>query len=202
MSVCGRPVLALALCAAVGASSGLAAAAPQVKPACHLVTDDSGDTGALTEQPGLDVISADIASDAKHITAVIRLAGPPGGGNPEAVNGAQYKFRFTPAGADHAQYLGAFVPFVGEPIYFTGETQGNRSRTDDTFVTGSIKGNVVTITAPVAAFRRVAIAPGTKLRHLAVETTAQTGLVIFVVDEAETRRTYLTGSRSCVKPGG
>jgi hypothetical protein len=60
-----------------------AVAAPKVAPACNTITDPAGDTFAVRSQDAegaygpqddsLDVISGDLASDGKVVTAVIRI---------------------------------------------------------------------------------------------------------------------------------
>jgi hypothetical protein len=200
-----RPILAVAACAALAAATGVATAAP--KPVCNVVTDPKGDAAIVTQQDGLDVVSGDIASNAKTITAVIRLGGAPGGGNPQAIGGTRYYFEFTPTGATRAQYLYASVPFLGEPTFHTGEITVETGRssfsTDPTPVTGSIKGNLITISAPMAAFSRASLKPKKKLGTLTVETFALAsaggrGLLI-AVDEA-LGKTYVAGTPSCLKP--
>ena len=205
MKLSTRPVLAGAFCVALVAGSGLAAAAPG--PACNLVTDPAGDAEIVTAQPGLDVVTADIASNAKTVTAVIRLAGPPGGGNPQAIGGTRYYFEFLPTGATKSQYLFASVPFLGEPTFHTGEITVETGRSsfsaDPEPVKGAIKGNEITISAPMAAFKRANLKPGKKLGTLAVETFALAsaggrGLLI-AVDDAAGSKTYHAGTPSCLK---
>ena len=206
MKISRRPALALALCATVVAGGGAAVAAPKAKPVCNLVTDETGDASIVTGQKSLDVVSADLASDAKNLTAVIRLDGAPGGANPQALGGTRYYFEFTAPGSDNPQYLYASIPFAGEPIYRTGEvttTETNRSFSSDPVdesVKGSIKGNVLTMTAPLKAFSRVKLAPGAKLAAPTVETFAVAGVLLVSVDDA-TGKAYTAGTPSCVKPG-
>lgn len=73
------PVLAL-----VAVSAPFAQAAPKAKPVCNTITDAKGDTFAVRvqdgvgaygpQEDGLDIVSADLASDGKVVTAVVRLA--------------------------------------------------------------------------------------------------------------------------------
>lgn len=72
------------LLACVAGVVPVADAAPKPKPACQIITDAKGDTFATRAQDGqgvfgpqenaLDIVSADLASDGKVLTAVIRLA--------------------------------------------------------------------------------------------------------------------------------
>ena len=77
--------LALVPLVAVGALiAPMAEAAPKAKPSCMTITDPKGDTFAIRSQDAqgaygpqedaLDITSADLASDGKVVTAVIRLA--------------------------------------------------------------------------------------------------------------------------------
>lgn len=188
------------------AAAGVANAAPKAKPSCNLVTDDKGDAAIVSGQPSLDIISGDIATNAKSLTVSIRLDGQPAGGNPEAAGGTRYYFEFTAPGSDNPQYLYAAVPFVGDPTFRTGEvttTSTNRSFSSDPVdpgVVGSIKGNVLTMSAPVSAFSRVKVKPGAKLGGLTVETFGVAGVLLISVDDA-TGKAYVAGTPSCLTPG-
>ena len=199
-----RPVLAATL--AVGlAVAGSAVAAPKAAPVCKLVKDSKGDAAILRDQPSLDIVSADLASDAKSVTAVLRLDGAPSGANPEAAGGTRYYMEFNLPGSPKAQYLAAFVPFAGSPTFRTGEITTEEARrsfsTDPEPAKGAIRGNEVTITAPVSTFAaRGKVAPGTKLTGLTAETFAVVGVLLVSVDDA-TGKSYTAGTPSCVKPG-
>lgn len=62
----------------------VAEAAPKPKPACQAITDDKGDTFAIRgqdslgafgpQEDALDIVSADLASNGKVVTAVVRVA--------------------------------------------------------------------------------------------------------------------------------
>lgn len=200
-----RSVMAAGVVGAL-ALAGTAVAAPaKPAPVCNLVKDGKGDAEIVSSQKSLDIVSGDLAADAKTITAVMRLDGTPSGANPEAVGGTRYYFSFTVPGTPDAQYLSAIVPFVGEPSFRSGQivTDGTRSTyTNDTeSVEGSIKGSVLTITAPVSAFsERAKIKPGTKLSGLTAATFAVVGVLLVPVDDAS-GKTYTVGTPSCVKPG-
>ena len=199
-----RSALALALLPALLAA-GAATAAPKAAPVCNLVKDAKGDASIVGDQPALDVVTGDLASNAKSITAVMRLDGAPAGANPEAAGGTRYYFSFSLPGLADAQYLGALVPFVGEPSFVTGQIVDDGTRrtfTNDTEpVTGSIKGNVLTITAPLSAFaERGKLTPGTKISGLTAETFAVVGVLLVAVDDAS-GKSYVAGTPSCVKPG-
>ncbi len=206
-----RPALCLALAASVVASGAANAAAkkPAPKPVCNLITDDAGDAGVVTGQDGMDILSADVASNAKIVTAVIRLKAAPKQSNPEAPGGTIYYLKFLAPGSDNPQYFTASVPFSGAITYATGEvttTGGQHVSNDDAAgsAVGSIKGSILTITAPVNGFSRVSLKPGQKLSELTAEVrvligAAGTGSLV-LADDAAGVKPYVAGALSCVKP--
>ena len=77
--------LALVPLVALGALvAPMAEAAPKAKPSCMTITDPKGDTFAIRfqdaqgaygpQEDALDVVSGDLASDGKTVTAVVRIA--------------------------------------------------------------------------------------------------------------------------------
>jgi hypothetical protein len=200
-----RTVLAASMAAAVALAGGAVAAPAKAAPVCNLVKDGKGDAEIVSAQPSLDIVTGDLASDGKSISAVMRLDGPPGGANPQAAGGTRYYFSFSLPKVADAQYLAAFVPFAGEPTFTTGQIVADGTRrtfTNDAGgeVKGKIAGNEITITAPVDAFEeRGAITRGTKLTSLTAETFAVVGLLLVGVDEAA-GKSYVAGTPSCVKP--
>lgn len=200
-----RTVLAASMAGAVALAGGAVAAPAKAKPVCNLVKDGKGDAKILSAQPALDIVSGDLASDGKSITAVMRLDGTPGGANPEAAGGTRYYFSFSLPKVADAQYLAALVPFAGTPSFTTGQIVADGTRrtftNDAAPASGSIKGNELTITAPIDAFeQRGTLKPGTKLSALTAETFAVVGLLLVSVDDAA-GKSYVAGTPSCVKPG-
>lgn len=197
-----RAAVAGSLALAVAAAGGAVAAPP--KPNCNLVKDAKGDAEIVSSQPGMDIVSGDIATGAKNLSAVIRLDGAPSGGNPQAAGGSRYYFLFSVPGTDDLQYVSAVVPFVGAPTFRTGQavtsSTGTTTYTNDPeTVTGEIKGNEISISAPLSAFAsRAKIKPGTKLGALTVETFALVGVLLVSVDEA-VGKSYVAGAHSCIK---
>ena len=204
-----RPVLALGVCAALAAATGVAGAAAPAKPVCNLIADAKGDSGPVTNTDDVDIVSGDIASNAKTITAVLRLAGDPSSLNPLAPGGKAYYVSFLAPGSDQPQFLSASIDPTGAVTYETGYTEdvngvGNQTPDPDA-VSGSIKGNVITITAPVSAFSsRVNVKPGKKLTGLSADVFALIGVAgtgLLANADNATGTTYVTGAPSCVKPG-
>jgi hypothetical protein len=190
--------------------AGQAVAAPKAKPVCNLVTDEKGDGGVASSSDGMDIVSADIASNAKAVTAVIRLAGDPSGFDPQAPGGKNYYLTFTAPGSDQPQFLSAEFDPVAGASYHSGYEEdvngvGNRTSDDDPVV-GSVKGSVITITAPLSAFAgRTSLKPGKKLTQLTADVyallgTSVTGGLLANADTA-TGTSYTTGTPSCVKVG-
>lgn len=207
-----RPVLALGVCAALAAATGVASAAPapRAKPVCNLIVDAKGDGGVATSSDDVDIVSADIASNAKVVTGVIRLAGDPSSVNPQAIGGKSYYLSFTAPGSAAPQFLSAELDPVAGAAYHSGEEQdvngvGNKTSDPDAVV-GSVKGNVITITAPLSAFSsRVSVKPGKKLTGLTAEVyalvgTGVTGGLLIKADDAS-GSSYTAGTPSCVKVG-
>lgn len=175
-------------------------------PVCELVKDPAGDSVVLTDQPGMDIVSGDIATTAKSITAVIRLAGPPNTINPEAVGGTRYYFEFVAPGSGNPQFLRANLAFgTGALTFATGEktpTATGSSFSNDPAnpdITGKIDGKTLTITAPLSALLRVQPTPGKTLRNLSIETFALAGAFLLPADDVLTTKKYTAGSKTCVK---
>lgn len=208
MSVRLRPVLALGVCAAVAAATGVASAAtPKVKPVCNLIQDPAGDGGVVAPSNDVDIISGDVAVIGKTVTAVLRLAGDPSSLNPQAIGGKNYYVSFTAPDSEQSQFLSAeFDPTAGGPAFHTGYEEviaGTGNKTSDTDpAEGTVKGNVITITAPTSAFAgRVSLKPGKKLTSLTAEVfaligTSTTGGLLAPADDA-TGKDYVTGTPSC-----
>ena len=204
-----RPAVALAAIAAVSLA-GVAQAAPAKKapPVCNQVVDEKDDAAIITSQPGMDVVSADIASDAKQLSAVIRLAAKPNTANPEAVGASRYYFEFLAPGSENPQYLQASIAFgTGTATFRSGEivpSANGSTFTNDAVndgVTGKIEGEVITINAKLSALTRIKPAVGTKIKGLTVETFSLAGVLLVPVDDALTSKPYVAGAATCVKLG-
>lgn len=197
-----RPALVLSA-AAVLAATGVAAAAPAPKPVCNLITDATGDVTAPSAN--LDIVSADIATDAKRITGVVRVARL-ANGDGTAPTGVAYNFRFKLPG-DAAQYylLASIEPApVGATTFEYGTIETGNSLTPLGEGSGKVDlaKNEVRITAPTTLGSKK-VKPGTKV--LSLQALTQRRFVVLlsgadstVIDES---KTYTAGSRSCVTPG-
>src|SRR5437764_15191751 len=103
--------LAIALTGASAHAAAKKKPAPKPKPVCHLITDPATD-GPPSGDSSLNIISADIASNASAITAVIRvqkLADP----DLTAPEGRFYELEFTGSAAQTGHDLYAMVGPAG-----------------------------------------------------------------------------------------
>jgi len=209
-----RPVACAALAASlVAAGTAVAATKPTAKPVCNLVTDPSGDANSFfVPNPGLpvppsddylDVLSADVASDAKALTAVVRLKAL--GADPTAPTGSSIYFNFYVG--DQQFYLEASLDGSGGATYSYGDFTGTPGRNQLGEATGSIVAakKEIHITAPAKAFT-VPIKAGTKISQMTVLGqrffgNEAAGGATPTADEAASEKSYKVGTLSCVKPG-
>lgn len=179
-----------------------AAGKPRPKPVCNLLTDPVD----RTESKSLDIVSADVATDTKLITAVIRVTDLSDKSDPSITAGRKYEVSFSVDG-------GAATGVVYDGPAGTYANYGTAVL--------DVARNEIRWTAPlkeVEKQRRVTITPGrTKLTSLRAKAFAgitvpsqvsdpQSGNIQFVDgvyfdDSAAPTSVYLAGSPSCVKVG-
>jgi hypothetical protein len=194
-----RSLVAAAAIAPLLLGAGAAHAAkpkPKPKPVCNLIADAKGDATGTgfgnngPNDPALDIVSADLATDATRLTAVIRVAAL-AGSTDTAPTGRGYDVTFSVKGTTFA-VRGVLSP-AGDRWY-----DGN-----GTGVVDKAK-NEIRITVPLAKFS-VAIKPNDVLTGLKANTWRYVGGTANVpmgrVDDAATGATYKVGSPSCVKVG-
>ena len=190
-----------------------ATAAPKKKappPVCNLVVDDKGDE--TVPDPTLDVLSADIASDARKITGVIRLSGDPDSTSPTSPTGRTYNLMFSGTKPTNP----VFFAFILGPTA-QAATYGFRNTTTNVNegvgeATVKIVGNDIYMTAPLSAFAPYGkFKPGNKITGLTAATGRMLGAFAsssvyaynsVAGDATSEGRTYTAGTRSCVKVGG
>jgi hypothetical protein len=213
-----RPALALGLVAAFAAAGVASAApaktAPAAAPSCNLMVDGKGDAqfrGAAPNDPNQDIVSGDIASDAKTVTAVLRLASF-AATDPQSPLGRGYYVLFNAPGSDFPIYFNMQItPDLTRYTWGTSETlaTGSGSYVKKGAATGVIdtaKGEI-RISVPVADVNGVAkVNPGTKLTNIAASATtvigtSASGGLVSTVDDATSTKPYIAGSPSCVTPG-
>jgi hypothetical protein len=214
--------IGVAVVVAAGVWAGPFAHAAAPRPSCNLITDPSGDV--MPSAPGVDngdydIRSADVASDAKHVTAVIRLSSlaPEDTASPAA---RDYEFDFVANG--HGFGLLASLLTGGasfEAVVYDRTTPGGRTGSDLGEIAGVIDTarHEIRITAPLSLFAPYASFKQTYLDQLTVGsaravgqdgTTTPDGRVSIgaqstavVVDDASSKARYTPGARSCVRVG-
>jgi hypothetical protein len=183
---------------------------PKPKPVCNLVTDPKGNEGPSQNgqgwaDPALDIVSADIASDAKNVTAAIRVAKltiP----DSQAPAGIFYRFEFVGSRSQIAHDLDVKIaPTLSgtwAPVWQDGK---NGTGVIDT------AHNQIRITLPMSFFGTGAnaVAPGGPPFHTftvtadwadpALEGPLQGGE--FGQNVLNTTATYVMGTPSCVPVG-
>jgi hypothetical protein len=214
-----RPAVGVLLFASVVAG-GAATAAPKpapkpaAQPSCNLMLDDKGDAkfaGNGPNDPNLDITSADVASDAKTVTTVLRLASF-ATTDPQSPLGRGYYVLFNAPGSDFPVYFNMQItPDLTRFAWGDLEklATGNGSyvkKGDATGVIDTAKGEI-RISVPVSEVKAVAnVAPGSKLTSInaaatAVLGTSKTPGLVSTVDSATSNSAYIAGSPSCVVPG-
>lgn len=204
----------LSMCLAAVASvltAGVAtAAAPGV--ACSLVTDKVGDgTGFvftdrdyLPNDPNVDLVSGDIASDAKKITAVIRTSALELS-DASAPTGRTYYANFTVNAVK--LYLAVAMDGSGEGTFTGGYIDTTRKSLGGATGVIDTKAKEVRITAPVSLFAaQASLKAGTEITDLNLLAqryigNRSVGGVTPSADAAEGGKAYKVGAASCVKVG-
>lgn len=206
-----RLALATAVCAslAVPVTIGLSSASAAA-PACNLVTDAKGDAkgpSGANNDPVLDIVSGDVATNAKKITGVIRVDKL----NESSANypyGITWRLDFA---IDDTRYFMSAISDRNGLIAQTGYTDpvsGSGTIAGAATVVLDKRQNEVRITSSAQNFaNRVNIKPGMKLS----EPAARTGAILSVprignlryptVDTTDPGATYKAGSASCVAVG-
>ncbi len=216
-----------ALSRALGAAAlAIVVSSPATAPAtaapgrsCQLVKDESGDAGlfggVVTHDASLDIVSADIAADAKNLTVVIRVA-KLATQSPPLPYGGSWSFHF--ATPEAAFILDAGQRLDGDQFelnHYTSEYTGDTSTSFLYEPVGSVNGtfdttaNEIRMTAPLAMF-----APFDRLNHGSVLSKllviswpewgfGEDAIAGGQADEAGGggRASYRVGESSCVRVG-
>ena len=98
-----RPALLAAITLAVLGAPGSASS----KPACNLLVDPKGDATPVQDD-GVDLLGADVASNARDVTVAFRLAASPTGLRETAPTGRAFRAEFSGSKATRrvfVQYL-------------------------------------------------------------------------------------------------
>ncbi len=212
-----RPVIALVAATTLMTGIGVSAAAPKpkpkpIKPVCNLVVDEANDTFLLRTQDGvqpgpqedaLDLVSADIASDAKKFTAVIRVKKL----SKEIATGRgqSYELQFLTNGTENKLYLSATILAGTESfnVGFRDATANTATPLGDATGVFDLAKNEIRITAPVSTFsgQGDGAKPGTLLTIGTLTASRNLVAVNVFADVNDAGATYKAGNPSCVKPG-
>jgi hypothetical protein len=195
-----RSLIAVATVAPLLAGVGSAHAAkrpPVKKPVCKLVTDATGDgTGTGTaaagpNEPALDIVSADVATNATMLTAVFRVASL-SGATDTAPTGRTYELSFK---------SGTTTITVRAVISKAGNTwqDGKGSGIVDT------AGNEIRVSVPLSTLG-VPVKTGDKLTDLVANSfrsmaAGGNAVVIGKADGATGATPYVAAWPSCIKVG-
>jgi hypothetical protein len=215
-----RAGIALAVVAGVLAAPLAQAARP--RPVCDLVTDSAGDV--IATAPGVDngdydIRSADVATDGRQLTAVIRLTSlaPE---DPASAVARDYEIDFTANGKTFglmASLLTGGADF--EAVALDTSKPGGNIGTDLGRITGVVDTTrheirmtaKLAIFAPYASFHQTYLSDFSVTSARAVGHTDETApggkatvgsqSTAVVVDDAGSKARYTPGARSCVRVG-
>jgi hypothetical protein len=211
-----RPAVAIAVGASlvVAGQAGAVAKKPKpVPPVCNLIIDDKGDGAGLIDanDPSLDIVGGDIASNATKVTAVIRLDGAPvAAGNKNSPEGAAYYFLFSVPGAQYPLWLAASSDITGAYTYTLGDvepspTGGNLYQTKTGVVTGALAGKSITLSVDRSVLAALGdVKPGVKVTGLDAQSftpleVPHVGGSLPQADDAASTKSYTAGAASCLK---
>lgn len=164
------------------------------KPVCNLITDPKGDVS--TGDQSLDVLSADVATNATMITGVIRVAKL---ANPDTMSpqGTFYSIRFTAGSSQTGQNLDIQLAPTGN----TFEGGAGTGVVD-------LAKNEIRISVPLSHWTgNTALSPGPPLHDFIVyadlgnDVLATPTTFTAAGDTATSKATYAPGTPSCVAVG-
>jgi hypothetical protein len=222
-----RAIGALAIVAALaGTATTQVANAAKVKPVCNLITDPKGDSN-LDGVPGegtVDIVSADIASNAKTLTAVVRLADLQNP-DPESPLGLAYYLEFNVPGSSAVWFLTARLYPTGNHFFFGYQGPDPLLPLNTLYATDAVTGVVDTakkeirVSAPLSVVNKsVKVHSGVKLSGLVASAYKVLGQGLVpsqnvgpgrlplgglseTYDTAPSSKIYVMGTPSCVAVG-
>lgn len=206
--------------------TGVAFAAP-APTVCQIIKDAKGDTkynGAVPGDASVDITSADVASDGKTVTGVIRVDKLTVL-NPQAPLGQAWFVKFNVKGAPEIIFLSARAYPTGNQFVFGYTAPDPNTGVNTSYTLGTATGvldtakNEVRISAPAAEFKKANanITKGAKLSGLLADAwrIAGQGVVpsqqagparvplggLLLPFDTATGTTYTVGTKSCVVLG-
>ena len=207
-----RPALCLALVASVTAAGAAGAATkPKPKPVCNLLVDPAGDAKDTFLQEGVmpssedavDIVSADVAADAKTLETVIRVK-KLATSSSTAPGGLHWKFFFN-VGEDKI-YTQAIAATGGSPTFVFGTidaTAGTSKKLGDATGVLDTAKSEVRIWLPLSALPNPP-KPGAKINTLEPNAGRYYSAGVSLsdpTDSATSSKSYTVGALSCVKVG-
>ena len=210
-----RPLLAAGLVASL-VPCAVAVAAPAkpkpAPPACNLLTDakDDAKDSAFAEgtypvnEAAVDIVSGDVASDAKTLTTVLRVADL-AASSPTSPTGLHWKFFLDVNGT---QVFTQAVSEVTGASFSLGQidpTTGTSTTIGDVTGVIDVAKDEVRVHVPLSMLP-VSAKPGKKISGLTPNAgryigSSQAASLSEPSDSAVGAGTYVTGSPSCVAPG-
>jgi hypothetical protein len=195
----------LAVLAAAFAATALAVPADAAKVVCLQIQDETGDgtNGVVPNQDSLDILSGDIATGKKNLVGVLRMKSV----NPDQilVGGVTYQLKFASGGTPYVLSYRTYG--MGEPD--ADIAIGDSINGGSTFaVDFAVDPNTGTITWTVPRKSIPALKkPGAKFSGLAATSAISNNMKgptgtsrgSTSADSAETAKTYVDGTTTCVK---
>lgn len=191
----------------LAATAGLLATTPALsapKRYCEIVKDAEGD--ATGQADSVDIVAGDLASNAKQLTAVIRVKKVVAS-EPTAPLGLYYSMRFTVPGRERPYFVSATRDLQGDYFQF-GEVNGNLNSGlgEGTGVFDTVK-NEIRIHVPAAMDGSTPLKPGTKINDVRAFVQRQIGTrtaaALSGADStpADALGAYVAGAPSCTAVG-
>lgn len=215
-----RRALAAALALSVAGAGGALAAPkpkPKPKPVCNVATDAKGDTFAVRVQDtqggpygpqddGLDIVSADLASDGKVLTGVVRVAAL--ATTTTSPGGRGFDINISTPRSPVEVYLRASVPATGAATAEAGTREALPAVTSvstplgsGTVVVDAAK-NEVRFSFPTSLFDSIGgIKVGDTLAFGEITTGRTVGPRSVFADVAVPGTAYKVGTPTCVPLG-
>lgn len=197
-----RPLFALATLAVLGGAAGLTSATAAPAKSCNIMSDPAGDAIGST---ALDVVTGDLASDAKTLTGVIRVV-KLAESDPSSPTGIAWGVRFMAPGSDLPYYLLATKLARGDASYSFGQVSGSSLQT-----LGGASGSIDLAKNEVrihVKLKDIRLKPGAKItgaflqgRRVIGDPAAAALYSSADSSDPATAKEYVLGSPSCVTPG-
>jgi hypothetical protein len=181
---------------------------------CNAIVDRAGDAqDAVGPNSSLDILSADLASDATTVTAVLRVK-QLDETSPTTPQSRSYYLLFSTKSPVTRMFLVATLHQGGVARYAWGtvapvdplgvltyydDGQGVLNQATGFLDTAKHEIHVSALVSDLAA--KGSVKPGSRLSKLQADSFYSVGNLIFEADTAQAKGDYVAGSPSCVTPG-